>query len=86
MVEAIRQRVTVQAGGRLALQSPELHDGESVEVIVMAERSPAANASDRLAALQALRSRLKLDPASAQRWVEEIRAGRAASNRPVDRP
>ena len=41
MVSAIRERVTVQAGGRIEIRSSQLPAGTEAEVIVMVE-SPAA--------------------------------------------
>lgn len=40
MLHAIRQKVTVQAGGRIELVSPELTEGTQAEVIVIEESSP----------------------------------------------
>jgi hypothetical protein len=82
MVTAIKQRVTVEAGGRVALQSAELCEGESAEVIVMVDRPSAVSADDRLASLKQLRESLKLTTAAAQHWESEIRAERAASRIP----
>jgi hypothetical protein len=78
MVTTIKQRVRVEAGGRVALQSAELCEGESAEVIVMVDRPDVASAGERLAALNRLRRSLELSPEAAQRWEAEIRAERAA--------
>lgn len=37
MVAAIRQRVTVQAGGVIEVRSPELRPGDSADVIILVE-------------------------------------------------
>lgn len=42
MLHAIRQKITVQAGGRIELCAPELAEGTQAEVIVIEE--PAAHA------------------------------------------
>ena len=44
MVHAIRERVTVEAGGVIRLRRPELREGASAEVIVLVEDSAAARA------------------------------------------
>ena len=48
MIHAIRQRVTVQPGGRIELCSPDLHPGSQADVIVLpdatAPSEPAAQA------------------------------------------
>ena len=40
MFRAIRQKITVQAGGRIELCAPELAEGTRAEVIVIEEREP----------------------------------------------
>ena len=40
MLHAIRQKVTVQAGGRIELCAPELAEGTQAEVIVIEEPTP----------------------------------------------
>lgn len=42
MVSAIRQRVTVQPGGRIEIRSSELPAGAEAEVIVVLETAPPA--------------------------------------------
>jgi hypothetical protein len=37
MTQALRQRVTIQPGGRIAIQSDRLTAGQSAEVIVLIE-------------------------------------------------
>lgn len=49
MLHAIRQKVTVQAGGRIEICAPELAEGTRAEVIVIEE--PAPQASQRLTEL-----------------------------------
>ena len=40
MLDAIRQKITVQAGGRIELSAPELAEGTQAEVIVIEEVAP----------------------------------------------
>lgn len=40
MLYAIRQKITVQAGGRIELCAPELAEGTRAEVIVIEEPAP----------------------------------------------
>ena len=47
MIQAIRERVTVQSGGRIEIVHPELPSGAEAEVIVMLE--PTASELPRLA-------------------------------------
>lgn len=42
MLHAIRQKITVQAGGRIELCAPELAEGTQAEVIVIEEPAPQA--------------------------------------------
>lgn len=42
MLHAIRQKITVQAGGRIELCAPELAEGTRAEVIVIEEPAPQA--------------------------------------------
>jgi hypothetical protein len=42
MMNAIRQRVTVQPGGRIELYAPELEPGSHAEVIVLHESDKAS--------------------------------------------
>lgn len=41
MVAAIKQRVTVQAGGLIEVRSPELRQGQQADVIVLIESAAA---------------------------------------------
>jgi hypothetical protein len=78
MVTAIKQLVRVEAGGRVSMQSAELHEGESVEVIVMVERTNPIRPEERLNALNQLRQNLKLTPAAASQWEADVQAERSA--------
>ena len=49
MLHAIRQKITVQAGGRIELYAPELAEGTQAEVIVIEE--PTAHAVRSLSEL-----------------------------------
>ena len=40
MQTALRQTVTIQKGGLIQIQSPELPDGAQVEVIILLESGP----------------------------------------------
>ena len=42
MLHAIRQKVTVKAGGRIELCAPELAEGTQADVIVIEEPPPLA--------------------------------------------
>jgi hypothetical protein len=78
MVTTIKQLVRVEAGGRVSLQSAELHEGESVEIIVTVDRANPLNPKERINALNQLRENLKLTPAIAARWESDVRAERSA--------
>ena len=76
MNTAVRQTVTVQAGGVVHFASPELHEGTEAEVIVLV---PAASEpARRLAAFQALQQSLALTPAAAEKWTREAALERQA--------
>ena len=81
MVTTITQVVTVEAGGRVAIESPELLEGESAEVVVTVRRT-VASPVERLNALKELRESLRLTPASASQWENDIQAERAADRSP----
>jgi hypothetical protein len=76
MNAAVRQTVTVQAGGVVHFASPELREGTEAEVIVLMPASPAP--AGRLAAFQALQQSLALTPAAAEKWTREVAAERKA--------
>ena len=80
MVTAIKQHVRVEAGGRVAVQSAELREGESAEVIVIVERAGPTPPADRLDALRQLRASLNLTADAADRWEAEVRAERDAGH------
>ncbi len=42
MLQAIRQRVTIQPGGRVEIIAPELTAGNEAEVIILEEQAPPA--------------------------------------------
>jgi hypothetical protein len=77
MVTTIKQTVTVQAGGRVALESPELQEGESAEVVVTVQR-PARDVQERLDALHRLQEAMRLTPEAAEKWQADVRAERQA--------
>ncbi len=74
MVAAIRKTVTIGAGGRVEVQSPQLKEGARAEVIVLLEAvsSPAS----KLAALDQLQKSLNLDETRAREWVRQAREER----------
>lgn len=74
MNAAIRQTVTVQAGGVVHFASPELQEGTEAEVIVLMSSSPEP--ARRLAAFQTLQQCLALTPAAAEKWTGEAAAER----------
>jgi hypothetical protein len=74
MVAAIRQTVTVGAGGRVEVQSPELKEGTRAEVIVLVEQ--AAAPASPLAAFERLQQGLGLDAAGAAEWSNRVREER----------
>ena len=78
MVAAIRQTVTIQAGGRLEVQSPELHAGDRAEVIVLIEGREGQAPGLTVAALNELQASLKLTASEAAVWVEQARNERQA--------
>ncbi len=57
MNAAVRQTVTVQAGGVVHFASPDLREGTEAEVIVLVAASPEPDR--RLAAFQALQKSLR---------------------------
>ena len=71
MVAAIRQTVTVGAGGRVEVQSPELEEGARAEVIVLVEQAIAPTSP--LAAFERLQKCLSLDAARAAQWSNQVR-------------
>jgi hypothetical protein len=83
MVATIKQRVTVEAGGRIAVQSAELREGEAAEVIVIVERPSEVSAAERLGALNELRKSLNLTIEAASGWEADIQAERAAWRTPT---
>ncbi len=83
MVTTIKQLVRVEAGGRVAFQSLQLHEGEAAEVIVTVERPDDASPSERLKALNELRRAVDLTPETAKLWIDAARAERAAWRNPV---
>jgi hypothetical protein len=86
MVTAVRQRVWVEVGGRVAVQSSELSEGEQADVIVMVDRSNPTDLGERLKALQQLRQSLDLSPSLAAQWEEAVRTERAAWRSPPAQP
>lgn len=86
MVTTVRQRVRVEAGGRVAVQSPELSEGEQAEVIVMVDRPNPTDPGENLKALQQLRQNLNLTPRLAAEWEESVRVERAAWRNPPGQP
>ncbi len=58
MISTIKQRTTVSKGGRVEISSPELHEGEHVEVIVLLEQDTTeyllSNEANRTHLLQAI--------------------------------
>ena len=77
MVTTIRQNVTIQAGGRVLFESPELHEGELAEVVVTVQR-PAQDIQERLDALHRWQEAMQLTPEAAEKWQAEVRAEREA--------
>jgi len=45
MDQALRKRVTIQPGGRIELQSPELPDGAEADVVVVVSPTPTRKRS-----------------------------------------
>lgn len=69
MAQAIRQRVTVQAGGRIEIVAPHLQAGSEAEVIILEGRG----ARRRLAALIGEASGAYASPEEADARVREER-------------
>ena len=78
MMTAVRQRVTVQPGGRVEVQSAQLPAGAEAEVIILVDGSAQATARSQLEALKKLQDSLNLSPQTAQDWIAEARAQRRA--------
>ncbi len=80
MVTAVRQTVTVQAGGRLELIAPDLAPGTIADVIVLVpeERAPTLTATAWLAELQRFQEAAALTPEAAEAWARDLRLEREA--------
>lgn len=80
MTNALRQNVVVQSGGVIEIRSPELLPGMKVEVIVLVEGSPPADAAreSRLQALKALFQSTQALPEARTISEDEIAAEIAA--------
>jgi hypothetical protein len=75
MVTAIRETVTVKAGGVIEVRSPALREGDRADVIVLVEQAPAAAAAQPLtspppATMLELVDSLPPGPRSAATWDE----------------
>ena len=78
MVAAIKQVVTVGAGGRIEISAPELRAGSRAEVIILVPQEPCATPDGALAALDQLQQSVKLDRRSADAWIREVSDERRA--------
>ena len=78
MIKAIQQRVIIQSGGRIEVNSRELPDGAEAEVIILVKSEPMAKVISPLEALHALQASLHLTPQGAQIWIEDAHAERTA--------
>ena len=78
MVAAIRQTVTVGSGGKVEIQSPELREGATAEVIVLLDEAPATTPAERVALWRRLQKSMKLSAEQAAAWAEEVRQERRA--------
>lgn len=78
MVSAIKQTVTVQAGGRVEVRDPRLTEGTRAEVIVLLETADDPRA--KLALLDALQQSMRLDRAAAEAWARQVQAERHATS------
>ena len=76
MVTTIKERVIVEAGGRVAVQSAHLREGESAEVIILVDRPVTVHPQERLDSLRQLRQRLNLPLAGADQWAADLKAER----------
>ena len=77
MVATIKQVVTVQPGGRIEINDPQLPEGAQAEVTVVVQAEPKTPA-ERLAAFDALQKSLNLTAEQAAAWMAEVRAEREA--------
>ena len=71
MVSAIRERVTVQAGGRIEIRSSELPAGAQADVIVVLE--PAARMGSPLVRMIGRGKRCFALPEEADRFIRKER-------------
>ena len=74
----VQQRVKVQPGGKVEVQTAELPAGAEVDVVMVVERVISERAMSQLEALKRLQESLKLTPEAAQKWIDEVRAERQA--------
>ncbi|HEX8523721.1 MAG TPA: hypothetical protein VF669_15810 [Tepidisphaeraceae bacterium] len=79
MVAITKHIVTVQPGGRIEINDPQLPEGACAEVTVSVRHAPARTPAERLAALDALQQSLKLDAEKVANWTADIRAEHEAS-------
>ncbi len=79
MVAAIKQIVTVQAGGRIEIRSSQLEAGTQAEVIVLVDETQLEPASQRVEVLDALQKSMQLDVKSAKKWVANAKAERGVA-------
>ena len=80
MMTAVRQTVTVQAGGRLELVAPDLVPGTIADVIVLVPSNPLPPlANDEwLDLLRQYQQAAALTPEAAAAWSRQIRLEREA--------
>jgi hypothetical protein len=81
MTKAIRQTITVQQGGRIEIRSPELHPGETAEVIVLV--NGADSAGDKLAKLEELQRAMSLSHEAAESWIQQANEERHSDRRRI---
>ena len=82
---AVRQTVTVQAGGRLEVVAPDLVPGTVADVIVLVPTTPPPpplTADEWLGLLRQYQQAAALTPEAAAAWMGDIRLEREAW--PVD--
>lgn len=72
MVRAIREHVTIQPGGRVEIQNPELPAGSRAEVIVMVEE-PATTAKGGIDASLGAYPNMFRDAAEAEAFIRDLR-------------
>ncbi|MBE9166421.1 AbrB/MazE/SpoVT family DNA-binding domain-containing protein [Pleurocapsales cyanobacterium LEGE 06147] len=80
MIQAIRQRVRIQAGGRIEVVAPELHEGMEAEVIVLLPETPHQDTQSSQAAIAQAQALIRQHVPAGVSLSEELIAERRAES------